>query len=81
VRAPPLALHRPVEEGEIGAGRREPVGVEQVVGTDVVLVHGFLDEPHAEDARVEGMVARRVCRDGRQVVDAGELHGQTLEGR
>ena len=33
------------------------IGVEQVVGRHVVLVHGLLDEPHAEHARVESVVA------------------------
>ena len=39
---------RPVEEGEVGARRGLAVGIEQVIGADVVLVHGLLDQPHAE---------------------------------
>ena len=33
---------RPVEEGEVGAGPRQRVGVEQVIGAGVVLVDGLL---------------------------------------
>ena len=56
------------------AGRGLAVGVEEVVGADVVLVHGLLDEAHAERPRVEGVVAPGVGRDGGQMMDAGELH-------
>ena len=45
---------RPVEEGQVGAGRRHAVGVEQVVGADVVLVDGLLHQPHAQRVGVEG---------------------------
>ena len=74
MRAAPLRRRRPVEEGDVGAGGREAVGVEEVIGADVVLVDGLLDEPHAEHALVEAAVARRVGRDRGQVVDAFELH-------
>src|SRR5690606_9550519 len=32
VRAAPLVAYRPVEEGEVAAGRGEPVGIEEMVG-------------------------------------------------
>ena len=32
VRAAPLALHRPVEEGEVAARARQAVGIEQMIG-------------------------------------------------
>src|SRR3712207_9141126 len=61
VGAAPLAPDRPVEEGEVGAGAARAVGVEQVVGRDVVLVDGLLDQPHPEHARVE-VVDRKSTR-------------------
>ncbi len=81
VRPAPLARQRPVEEGHVGAGRRQPVGVEQVVGAGVVLVHRLLDEAQAERVGVEAAVARRVGGDRRHVVQAAELeigHGCLL---
>lgn len=75
MRAPALGRHRPVEEGDVGAGRGLPVGIEQVVGRDVVLVDGLLDQTQSQHLRVEGVVPRRVGGDGSEMVDAGELHG------
>ena len=74
MRAAPLRRRRPVEEGDVGAGRREAVGVEQMIGADVVLVDGLLDQPHAEHALVEAAVAGRVGRNRGQMMDAFELH-------
>jgi hypothetical protein len=37
IGAAPLAPDRPIEEGEIGAGARETVGEEEMIGRDVVL--------------------------------------------
>ncbi len=74
VRAPPLAADGPVEEGEVGSRRSQAVRVEQVIGAHVVLVDGLLDEAHAERLRVERMVARRIRRHGREMMDPGELH-------
>ena len=42
-----------IKEGEIGAGRRFPVGIEEVIGADIVLVDGLLDQAHAERAGIE----------------------------
>ena len=75
MRAALLGRRRPVEEGEVGAGPRQRVGVEQVIGAGVVLVDGLLDHPHAHRAGVEALVARRVGRNRGQMMDAGELHG------
>jgi hypothetical protein len=74
-------LDRPVEEGDVAARRGLAVGVEEVIRARVVLVDGLLDEAHAERARVEVVVAAGVGRDGRQVVDAGELHFRVLDGK
>ena len=78
VGAAALGRGRPVEEGDVGPRRTETVGIEEVIGADVVLVDGLLDQPEAEDARVEIDVLRRLGRDRREVMDAGELHGYRL---
>ncbi len=74
VGAARLRRHGPVEEGEVGTGARLAVGVEQMIGGDVVLVHRLLDEPHAEEASVEGEILRRPRRDGGEMVNSGQLH-------
>ena len=84
VGSPPLAPGREIEEGEVGAGRRDAVRIEEVIGAHIVLVDGLLDQPHAERLRVEGVVAGRIGRDGGEVVDTGKLHGASpflLNGR
>ena len=75
VGAAPLALGREVEECEVGAGGRHAVCIEQVIGAHVVLVDGLLDEPHSQSLRVEGVVARRIGRDGGEMVNSSQLHG------
>ena len=65
---------RVLEEGQVASGAPLLVGVEEVVDGRVVLVHGLLDEPEAEDANVEVDVAGRVGGDARDVVDALEAH-------
>ena len=69
-----LGRRRPVEEGQVGARARQRIGVEQVIGRGVVLVHGLLHHAHAHRAGVEALVPGRVGRDRCQVMDAGELH-------
>src|SRR5207344_141493 len=71
----PAAGTRILEEGDVGAGARGLVGVEQVVDRGVVLVHGLLHQAQPEDARVEVDVPGRVAGDRRHVVDAFQLHG------
>src|SRR5439155_25520870 len=48
------------EEGDVGARIAPLVAVEEVVDGRVILVDALLDEPQAQDARVEVDVARRV---------------------
>ena len=48
IAAAPLRGGRKIEEGQIGAGIGFAVGVEQVIGADIVLVDGLLDQPHAQ---------------------------------
>jgi len=43
----------PRKEREVGAGVAFRIRIEEVIGARVVLVHGFLDETHAENAGVE----------------------------
>ena len=75
VGAAPLALGREVEKCEVGAGGRNAVCVEQVIGAHVVLIDALLDETHSQSLRVEGVVARRIGRDGGEVVNSSQLHG------
>ena len=64
----------PVEEGEIGPGRAGAVGIEKVVGGDVVLVDRLFDEAQAEGMRVEAVVVAGAGGDGGDVVEAVEVH-------
>ena len=77
-RAPTLPRGGPVEERDVRAGRRHAVGVEKMIGRDVVLVHRLLHEAKPERLRVKAMIARRVGGDRGQMVEAGELHGGHL---
>jgi hypothetical protein len=74
IGAAPLRRRRPVEEGEVGSRRGEAVGIEEVIGGDVVLVDGLLDQPEAEDIGVEIDIALGIGRNRGEVVDSGELH-------
>ncbi len=65
---------RKIEEGEIGAGIGLSVGVEQMIGADVVLVDGLLDQPHAEQAGIKGQIFARFCRNRGQMVNPRQLH-------
>ena len=74
---PPPRHVRILEERDVAPRASGLVRVEQVVDGRVVLVHRLLDEPKAEDARVEVDVPRRVGGDAGDVVDAFELHANT----
>src|SRR5690242_3829433 len=77
MRAAALAGDRPVEEGDVGAGARVAIGVEQVIRAGVVLVDRLLDQAQAERAGVEATVGRRLGGDRGQMMKAGKLkvHG------
>ena len=66
---------RPVEEGDVGAGRALRVGIEEVVGGHVVLVHRLLHQAQAQHVAVEVQVDGRVAGDGGDVVQAEQGHG------
>ena len=74
-RVDDIVLFKPLHLDEVGAGRGEAIGIEQVIGGDVVLVDRLLDQPHAENAGVKGQIFLRMGGNRRQVMDAGELHG------
>ena len=65
---------RVLEEGQVGAGGRFLVAVEEVVDAGIVLVDGLRGQPEAQDARVEVDVAAGVAGDRADVVDAFESH-------
>ena len=65
----------PVEEGHVGAGRALRIGVEEVIGGYVVLVHRLLHQPEAQHVAVEMQVGGRVAGDGGNVVQAEESMG------
>jgi hypothetical protein len=65
---------RKVEKGDVAAGRSHPVGIKQVIGGNVVLIDGLLDQPQAENLRVKPHIAGGVGGDGGEVMDAGKLH-------
>ena len=69
---------RVLEEGEVETRLRVLVAVEEVVDSRVVLVHGLLDHPQPEHARVEVDIRLSVPRDRRDVVDAVQPHVRSL---
>lgn len=73
VRAAALATDRPIKEGKVAPGRAFPIGVEKMIGADIVLVDRALHQPHAEHTGVEAVIAGCVGGNRRQMVDAAEL--------
>ncbi len=73
VRAASFASDRPVEEGQIRAGGRLPVGIEEMIGRGVVLVDGLLDQAETQRPRVEAQVLRRIGGYRSQMVDTSQL--------
>jgi hypothetical protein len=74
VAAAPLRGSRKIEEGEVGAGIGLAVGVEQMVGADIVLVDSLLDQPHPEQTGVECQIVAGPCRNRGQVMNPRQLH-------
>ncbi|MCC2653219.1 MAG: hypothetical protein K0Q60_3385 [Microvirga sp.] len=74
VGATPLAIHRPVEECDVRAGRRLRIRVEQMVGAHIVLIDRLLHESQAQRLGVEGVIAARVRRDGGEMMNSSQLH-------
>ena len=65
-----LGRRRKIEEGEICAGTAFAVGVEQMIGADVILVDGLLHQPHAQQAGVERQILARFGRNRREMVNS-----------
>ncbi len=74
VGAAPLRCCREIEECKVGAGIGVSVGVEQMIGADVVLIDGLLHQPHAEQAGIERQVLPRFRGNRCQMVNPGQLH-------
>jgi hypothetical protein len=70
VAAAPLGCGGKIEEGEIGAGAGLGVGVEQMIGADVVLVDGLLDQPHPQQPAVERQIVARLRGNRGQMVNS-----------
>jgi hypothetical protein len=45
-----------------------------VIGAGIVLVDRFLDQAHAERARIKCNIARRIGGHSRQMMDTGQFH-------
>lgn len=63
-----------VEEGQIGVGLGQFVGVKQVIGVGIVLIDGFFDYVQVQCVGIELFVFVCLCCNGGQVVDFGELY-------
>jgi hypothetical protein len=77
VGSTPFGGGRKIEEGEVRARVGFAVGVEQMVGRDVVLIDRLLDQPHAEQAGVKGEVLARLGGNRGQVVNSRQLHARS----
>ena len=74
VGSTPFRRGRKIEESEVGAGIGFAVGIEQMIGADVVLIDGLLDQPHAEQAGVKGQIFTRFRGNRGQMVNPLQLH-------
>src|SRR6476619_2977718 len=70
-----LRRGRPNEEGQVGSWTPLPVRVKKMVGSDIVLIDGFLYQTHPEEVRVETVITARVRRNRCEMVDTVKLHG------
>jgi hypothetical protein len=68
-----------IEEGDVAARRGDAVGIEQMIGGNVVLIDGLLDQAQTERLGVEFDIAGRVGRHGGEMMNAGKLHGSSLD--
>src|SRR3954447_18193554 len=68
VGSAPLGGDWKSEKSEIGAGIGFSICVEQMIGPDVILIDGFLDQPHTEQVCVKSQIFARFCGNGGQVV-------------
>src|SRR5215471_10832907 len=47
---------RPFKEGQVRARLAKLVAIEKMIGRDIVLIHGFLRQPHAHHLGIESNV-------------------------
>jgi hypothetical protein len=66
--------NRPIEKSNVGTGRGLPIGVEQVIGTHIVLIDGLLHKPQTERTGIEAVIVDGARRHGREVVNSFEIH-------
>src|SRR4051794_24366063 len=67
----------PAEEREVCARAAFRIRIEEMISTNVVLVHRPLDQPHAEGLGVEAVVLSNRRRDRSEVMNAGKFHAVT----
>src|SRR5690606_436191 len=67
-----LRSDRPIKERQIRSRRGLTVGVKEVIGAGIILVHGLLDEAQPQRLGVETLVAWCVGGNRRQMVDAAQ---------
>src|SRR5262249_15755208 len=68
----------PVKEGHLGAGVTTRVRIEEVIGRDVVLVDGLLDQPQAKRLCIEGNISTAITSDGSHRVQAAKVQRHHL---
>jgi hypothetical protein len=78
VGASPLRDSRPIKKSQVCAGTSLSVGIEEMIGGDVVLVDGLFHQTHSENACIKRVIARGVCRDRCEMMDTVELHDEIL---
>ncbi len=69
---------RPIEEGHVGTGIADLIGVEKMIGAHVILIDRFLHQTKAQHARVEIEVAADFRRYGADMMDTVEVHLRLL---
>ena len=74
VSSPFLASSGPVKESKVCSGTALPVGVEEMIGGNVVLIDCLFHEAHPENVCVKSVIAPGVCRDRCEMMDSVELH-------
>ena len=70
---------RPIEECEVAARGPFCIRVEQMVGTDVILVNGLFDQAHSEYLRVKMKVCRRISRNSGDVMNSEKIRFHKIQ--
>jgi hypothetical protein len=78
LRVPRRSRRRPpAEEREVCAWAAFRIRIEEMISTNVVLIHRPLDQPHAESLGVEAVVFSNRRRDRSEMMSAGKFHAVT----